>query len=444
MRTEMGSPRQMIRDCAPAREDSGGASRRRAAPSTPPVVRLPADTLAGVHQAVLAWYARVGRDLPWRHTCDPYHILVAEIMLQQTQVDRVLPKYQEFLAVFPTAADLAAAPRAEVIRRWSPLGYNLRAVRLHEIARQAVERFGGQLPDTLDALMSLKGVGRYTAAVACFAWGHPEPVMDTNVRRVLGRIFAADVPGATEDDRLAWSLAEAALPGGLPAPPEVAGVNGPASPDRADGEAAATQAATVYSWNQALMDLGATICVSRAPRCPLCPVAALCASAGTVGAAALTDLPLFASVAEGEMRPVLVAEGRVAYVTGGDLTPQPPSLVAGEDDLTPRPPSLSPVGKSLGRGRASGEGSLPLKAPKAPAERFEGSRRWYRGRLVAALRQLGAGESLSLAEAGAQIKPDYAASDEPWLRELAGSLARDGLITLVQQPDGSVWLALPE
>ncbi|MGH2354456.1 MAG: A/G-specific adenine glycosylase, partial [Chloroflexota bacterium] len=171
-------------------------------------VRLPAEKVAAVRQAILEWYRRGHRDLPWRRTRDPYAILVSEIMLQQTQVDRVIPKYHQFLEWYPTLAALAAAPRAEVIRNWSPLGYNLRAVRLHEIARQAVERFGGRLPDTVEGLLSLNGIGPYTAgAVACFAFGQSEPALDTNVRRALGRIFAADVPGAGRDDRLAWQLA---------------------------------------------------------------------------------------------------------------------------------------------------------------------------------------------------------------------------------------------
>ena len=151
---------------------------------------LPDRKAAAVRTDILAWYRRTHRDLPWRHTRDPYRILVSEVMLQQTQVDRVLPKFYEWLERYPTLADLAAAPRADVIRTWSGLGYNLRAVRLHEIARQAVEQYGGALPNTLEGLMALKGIGRYTAAaVMCFANGASEPVLDTNVRRVLGRIF---------------------------------------------------------------------------------------------------------------------------------------------------------------------------------------------------------------------------------------------------------------
>src|SRR5919199_971616 len=134
-------------------------------------VRLPEQKVRAVQAAVLAWYRQGHRDLPWRRTRDPYAILVSEVMLQQTQVERVLPKYVAWMERYPTLAALAAASRAEVIRSWAPLGYNLRAVRLHEIARQAVEQHGGRLPETMEGLLALKGIGRDTAgAVACFAF----------------------------------------------------------------------------------------------------------------------------------------------------------------------------------------------------------------------------------------------------------------------------------
>src|SRR5215472_3628032 len=121
------------------------------------------DLLARVHLYLLAWYRVERRNLPWRSTDDPYAILVSEIMLQQTQVDRVLPKYAQFLAAFPTLSDLAAASTADVISVWAPLGYNMRAVRLQSIARQVIAEYDGQIPDTLEELLKLKGVGRYTA-----------------------------------------------------------------------------------------------------------------------------------------------------------------------------------------------------------------------------------------------------------------------------------------
>src|SRR5436305_11516303 len=143
-----------------------------------------------VHSSLLRWYAAEQRNLPWRSTQDAYAILVSEIMLQQTQVERVLPKYQQFLAAFPTLADLAVASTAEVISVWVPLGYNRRAVSLQSIARQVMAEYEGRIPESIDELLKLKGVGRYTAgAIACFAYRKQVATVDTNIRRVLHRIF---------------------------------------------------------------------------------------------------------------------------------------------------------------------------------------------------------------------------------------------------------------
>src|SRR5437762_13682485 len=195
--------------------------------------------LEDVHHRLLSWYAAEQRELPWRATNDPYAILVSEMMLQQTQVDRVLPKYQQFLATFPTLAALAAAPTADVISAWVPLGYNMRAVRLQSIARQVMNEFDGSIPDTIEELLTLKGIGRYTAgAIACFAFKKQVAMVDTNVHRVLHRIFLSldlSEPRLTNDQRL--TFAEQVLP---------------------DGKA--------YDWNQALMDLGATTCTSANPQ----------------------------------------------------------------------------------------------------------------------------------------------------------------------------------
>src|SRR5579885_650843 len=187
--------------------------------------------LALAQRLLLEWYDRQGRRLPWRETTDPYAVLVSEIMLQQTQVDRVLPKYREFLERFPTLAALAEAPTADVIRAWAPLGYNMRAVRLQSIARQVVAEYGGQIPLQAAELSRLKGVGRYTAgAIACFAHRQQVATVDTNIRRVLYRVFIGiEQPDAPVREEQSWALAEKVLP---------------------PGEA--------YSWNQALMDLGAT------------------------------------------------------------------------------------------------------------------------------------------------------------------------------------------
>jgi A/G-specific adenine glycosylase len=226
-------------------------SRKQAARLEPRRIALPQvapERLASVHQALLGWYERVGRDLPWRRTRDPYEILVSEIMLQQTQVDRVIPKYHQFLAAFPTLVSLAAAPLADVIRVWAGLGYNWRAVRLHAIARQAVEQYGGQLPATPDALQELDGLGAYTSnAVACFASEAQVGVVDTNVRRVLGRVFADEIGLEPPAGPPLQRFAEAVLP-----------------PGRA------------YAWNQALMDLGATVCTARTPNHTICPLALQC------------------------------------------------------------------------------------------------------------------------------------------------------------------------
>src|SRR5262249_37713442 len=137
--------------------------RGRAAAEPPPPPTVPPERLGAVHDALIGWYERVGRDLPWRRTRDPYAILVSEVMLQQTQVDRVVPKLRPFLEAFPPLAALATAPVSEVIRVWAGLGYNRRAVRLHAIAREAVERLGGSLPTTPDELRELEGLGAYTA-----------------------------------------------------------------------------------------------------------------------------------------------------------------------------------------------------------------------------------------------------------------------------------------
>jgi A/G-specific adenine glycosylase len=197
--------------------------------------------VARVQAALVAWYRRQARDLPWRQTRDPYAILVSEVMLQQTQVDRVIPKWHAWLARFPTLADLASAPRSEAIRAWQGLGYNLRAVRLHAIATQAVAEFGGELPRSVEGLMQLKGIGRYTAgAVACFAFEQPVAMVDTNVRRVLSRVFGVE-PSRVE------AMAQSVVP-----------------------------AAEAYMWNQALMDLGASLCRTRQPLCLVCPLLGDC------------------------------------------------------------------------------------------------------------------------------------------------------------------------
>ena len=151
-------------------------------------------------QRLLTWYRRHGRDLPWRKTDDPYHILVSEIMLQQTQVDRVLPKYAEWLEKYPSFEALAAAPEREVTETWYPLGYNIRPRRLQSIARESVASYGGQLPSDEETLLSFKGIGAYTAgAIRSFAFRERAAILDTNVARVLFRVFVAQ--GRSEEPR---------------------------------------------------------------------------------------------------------------------------------------------------------------------------------------------------------------------------------------------------
>lgn len=196
---------------------------------------------------LLRWYDRHRRDLPWRRTRDPYRILVSEIMLQQTQVARVVPKYREFLRRYPSLRALARASVREVREVWYPLGYNIRPLRLHAIARAAVRRHQGRLPQTPEELLRLTGIGPYTAAaLMTFAHGRPQPILDTNVRRVLRRVFAGD---AAVPDRTLWALSATLLPA-------------------RDG----------YDFNQALMDFGATVCTARRPACPTCPMRGLCRS----------------------------------------------------------------------------------------------------------------------------------------------------------------------
>jgi A/G-specific adenine glycosylase len=280
--------------------------------------------------AILDWYAARRRDLPWRRTRDPYRILVSEVMLQQTQVSRVVPYYEAFLERFPTAAALAEAPAADVLALWSGLGYNRRALAL-QAAAQVVARDGWPA-DAAGMQASLPGVGPYTAAaVASFAFGEQVAAVDTNVRRVIERV-----------DRRAYRPRELAVRAGELLPPGRA-------PD----------------WNQAMMELGATVCGVRAADCGACPVTP-CASRG---------------------RPTAAREELVAAASDGSLVARDSAALA-----------------------------------RRPRTRFEDTDRYVRGRIVAALVAGAAGDALIAGRALPEgIDPTRVE------RALAG-LVRDGLV----------------
>ena len=196
-----------------------------------------------LQRALLSWSASARRDLPWRRTRDPWAVVVSEVMLQQTQVVRVVPRYTAFLRRFPTPAACAEAPLADVVRAWAGLGYNRRAVNLRRLATAVVERHGGHLPDDLASLVALPGVGPYTArAVLAFAFERDVGVVDVNAARVLARTAGRPVTAGELQAR-----ADALVPPGQG-----------------------------WAWNQAVLDLGATVCTKRAPGCASCPVAAWC------------------------------------------------------------------------------------------------------------------------------------------------------------------------
>src|SRR5438067_2677906 len=315
----------------------------RQSPSSPIPFEPAPEQVVRVHSSLLRWYAAEQRDLPWRSTQDAYAILVSEIMLQQTQVERVLPKYQQFLAAFPTLADLAAASIAEVISVWVPLGYNRRAVSLQSIARQVMAEYDGRIPESIDELLKLKGVGRYTAgAIACFAYRKQVATVDTNIRRVLQRIFLGlEHSEPKMNDMQALALAEQVLP---------------------TGEA--------YNWNQALMDLGATVRTSRNPQCVRCPLQETCA--------AYTEMSLY---------------------------------------------SLFPGGPVLRQLRKVAEKKVPYQA-----QPFTSTNLYFRGCIVDHLRSLSPGQRMTLAALGPRIKPEFHEDDLPWLQKLVNALAKDGLV----------------
>ncbi|MCZ6807586.1 MAG: A/G-specific adenine glycosylase [Deltaproteobacteria bacterium] len=205
--------------------------------------------MASIRKKLLTWYDREGRDLPWRRTRDPYAIWVSEVMLQQTRVDTVIPYYERFLSSFPTAGALAEADEDAVLAHWSGLGYYRRARLLHQGVQEVVAEYGGAVPEDAKARRGLPGVGRYTAgAIGSIAFDKEEPVVDGNVSRVLCRLFRIDTRlGTTETTRRLWEEAAHLVVGERPG-----------------------------DLNQALMELGATICTPKRPRCEACPVSKDC------------------------------------------------------------------------------------------------------------------------------------------------------------------------
>ncbi len=294
-----------------------------------PRIALPSPAeLPRLRRALLAWQRRHGLRAPWRESGDPYQSLVAAVMAQQTQMSRVLPKFDEFLGAFPTVEALAAATPGEALRVWGRLGYNLRALRLHRAARRIVA--GGGFPRTAEELARIEGIGPFTAAiVSSFAFGEPVAAVDTNVRRVVARLLGDD------DGRLGDRA--------LQAP--------------ADALVARRSAAR---WNQAMMDLGARVCTARAPRCGECPLAPWCRAR-----------PRFEKAPPARR----VAEQRAAYRA------QPP---------------------------------------------YAGSRRYYRGRIVEALRALPPGASLTAAQLSERLPAGHGLGPVQ-VREIIESLRRDGL-----------------
>jgi A/G-specific adenine glycosylase len=202
-----------------------------------------------IQRRLIQWYKKKGRDLPWRRTLDPYAIWISEIMLQQTQVDTVIPYYRKFLRTFPSIKELAKANLSKVLKVWEGLGYYSRARNLHAACRIVLKDFQGRIPDNPIDLLSLPGIGKYTAgAILSIAYNKDAPVLDGNVKRVLSRLFAiSGDPAGGMAGNLLWSLSESLIPKGH-----------------------------ASSFNQGIMDLGATVCTPKTPRCPICPLQTLC------------------------------------------------------------------------------------------------------------------------------------------------------------------------
>ncbi|MCH8066008.1 MAG: A/G-specific adenine glycosylase [Chloroflexi bacterium] len=297
-----------------------------------PILRLPPPSdLSPLRRSLLAWHRRHGLRAPWRSSGDPYLVMVAAVMAQQTQISRVLQKFGEFIAAFPTVEALAKASTARVLRMWEGMGYNLRGLRLHRAAKRIVRQ--GGFPRRAAELVEIEGIGPFTAAIiTSFAFGEPVAAIDVNVRRVLIRLLTGESE-ARLSDRALQPAADALIS------------------RRAPGR-----------WNQAMMDLGARVCKPRAPQCNVCPLATWCRAR-----------PLF----ESRNAPRRVAEAKASY-------------------------------------RA-----------QAP---FRGSRRYYRGRIVQALRELPRRVTITPADLLARLAGG--GLNEAELRDLIEALRRDGLLRI--------------
>lgn len=290
---------------------------------------------AAAREAIVSWFRENGRDLPWRRTRDPWRILVSEVMLQQIQVVRAIPFYERFLARFPTVESLAAAPLAEAIRVWGDLGRYRRVVNLHRTAGIVVEEHGGGIPSDPDVLVKLPGIGPYTAgAVACFAFEKDVPFFDTNMHRVLHRVFfGPDVPEPAVKAKEVLELAADLVPIG-------------------EG----------WAWNQAVMEFGALRCTARKPLCETCPLQDACRAYPRI-LEALAGMP---RAAKGE--------------------------------------------KSAG---------------------YETSNRYLRGRVLALLREDSSGGGVGLADLGDRLLGDATEAGMLRMREVVGSLEKDGLARIM-------------
>lgn len=293
----------------------------------------------GIQTALLAWFVDNQRDLPWRHTRDPYRILVSEVMLQQTQVDRVVGYYQRWLERFPTVETLAAAPTGDVITAWAGLGYNRRAVNLQRTAQAVTTRFAGRFPSSTGELRALPGIGPYTAgAIAAFAFEQEVAFLDTNMRRVLHRLFfGVDVPAPVASDREILAIAGELVPPGKG-----------------------------WIWNQALIEFGALLCTARKPACVICPLQTHCFAFPAV-------------------------QSTIAALPKGSARKQEPA--------------------------------------------FADSNRYYRGRVLAALRDARESEStgLTLRELGQSVRPEYSDHELTWIAGVVAGLAQDGLAKVAEE-----------